>query len=324
MSVSANNKKIFPNVPSHQIRQIVRSRTFQIVSGILGTAGSLYFLIRLAPLRTLTFPPTNLFILLAFVTVIQLFARAERLKRICQIVGNKISIRQSFRIHAIGDFFGAITPSGLGGDVSRGSALASLPGITASHAITSLATDGFLRLVTLGLLVVLSIGVILLQNPAQIFPSSLVTTLSIYLFGAILFLVIIILIVRHKKINTNWRLLLSRDLFFLALLYHIIRIGVLPLMVLLIAPEKMTAMVFVSSFVLNYGLTLLPIPSGGGSIEVAFMALMGPLLGKPEAAVAMVWWRFTNYYFYVLNGVVTVLWGSLRMASRLKEPAITP
>jgi uncharacterized membrane protein YbhN (UPF0104 family) len=101
------------------------------------------------------------------------------------------------------------------------------------------------------------------------------------------------------------------------------------LIVSFLVPDVPLVQLFIWSFILIEGLSLLPIPSGGGSVEIAFVAALEPLLGTDITITSLVWWRLASHYSYILIGGGAVLLGTLgilgkRPASEMSEPIAEP
>ena len=53
-----------------------------------------------------------------------------------------------------------------------------------------------------------------------------------------------------------------------------------------------------------YGGAVVPLPGGGGVIEVAFRQLFHNMMSRNVLASALVWWRFYTLYLYILLGAI--------------------
>lgn len=284
--------------------------------GVAGIAASVYSLVHFGHWDVFSAPPLSVMIMLASLAAIDMLARAARLYRAAHAVGERLSFWQAAVSNALGDIFGAITPSGVGGEVSRLAGVVR-SGIKTSRAIEAMAVERVALMMSLGmLLTVLVIGISLLQPTIFDLPT-LRHTLWIY-FGLLIVLVIFVgLFIRYKKLHRGWRhYLLRADLIILSLLHHLIRVGVLPLIVFLLTDRPVSILVLVWSFILSYGLPLLPLPSGGGAIEVTFMTALTPLIGEGLATEALVLWRMSMYYLYLVSSAVITAIGSWRAPRR--------
>lgn len=288
-----------------------RSRAFHAILGTLGVVGSLISLFRFGHWDDFTFPSLKLFLILGLLTVVEILCRAERLRRACHAVGQRPSLWEGIWVNAVGDVFGAVTPSSVGGEVSRVTALVRLR-MKTSEGIKALAIERFSLLVSLGFsMVILGIAVFVRYREAFAIPSFRYTVF-LYLGLSLGLLAVFIGGIRYKKIKADWRELLVRfDLIGLGLIHHLIRIGLLPLIVFFLTDRPPSILVFVWSFILGYGLTLIPIPSGGGSVEIAFMAALQPVVGSSIAGMSLLLWRLAGHYFYVVSGALVTLSGSL-------------
>jgi uncharacterized protein (TIRG00374 family) len=84
------------------------------------------------------------------------------------------------------------------------------------------------------------------------------------------------------------------------------RFTTLPILVLIISDASVPlGPLVVWPFSLFYGGNMVPAPGGGGVVELAFRASLGPAIPAAAFAAAMVWWRFYSVYlFSILGGVV--------------------
>jgi uncharacterized protein (TIRG00374 family) len=94
---------------------------------------------------------------------------------------------------------------------------------------------------------------------------------------------------------------------FLASIVHVaIRLAVLPALVLTSAPTAPVAPLALWPLGFLYGAAVVPVPGGGGAVELAFRAALGGGDKIPAQlfAAALVWWRFYTFYIYILLGAV--------------------
>jgi uncharacterized membrane protein YbhN (UPF0104 family) len=282
--------------------------------GILGLAGSIYGLMHFGQWHYFSRPPVGLLTVILAFTLLEMLCRAERLRRAARLLGYPISLRQSFWVNGIGDLFGAITPASIGGEVTRFAALLKLR-MSPAVGVKTIAVERFSLLIALIFVIVISgLALVGLPRESYDFPS-LRHTLFFYLG---IFLVMVALLsgwVRLKKVVIDWRkYVCKKDLIGLGAVHHLIRISLLPLIVFLLTQKPPQALVFIWSFVLSYGVSLIPIPSGGGAVELAFMAALGPVLGKGTAGESLILWRLVGHYFYAVLGALIALAHSLTFA----------
>jgi uncharacterized membrane protein YbhN (UPF0104 family) len=68
-----------------------------------------------------------------------------------------------------------------------------------------------------------------------------------------------------------------------------------------------------------YGAAVVPVPGGGGAVEVAFRAALGGAIPVTLFAAALVWWRFYTFYIYILLGAVAAGSTVLRAVRRTED-----
>lgn len=291
--------------------KFLHSRKLNGVFAVVGILGSLYSLYHFGFWKEWTMPPFKLFIFILFLILAEMVVRAERLCRAVKIVGKvhkRISFRDAFFINASGDVFGAITPASIGGEVARLAGLVK-SGLSATEGVKTLAVERLSLLLSLFWCVM--IICVTSGRGGQ----------NLIIYGglaAVLFVLLIVLIHYAKGwvIHPSFRPYLWKwDLFCLSLFHHAVRLGLLPLIVFYYQREAPTPLgpaplIYFWSLILGYGFSFVPIPSGGGTIEAAFMTALTPLLGLGVAAESLLIWRFLGHYFYVLSGALVTLWGS--------------
>lgn len=62
------------------------------------------------------------------------------------------------------------------------------------------------------------------------------------------------------------------------------------------------AYVFLVQCVLNVAGQMIALPSGGGSVEAGYLALMSSYLSKEQIAFTLIVWRIFNFYWYLVVG----------------------
>ena len=294
----------------------IRSTTFHWLMGGLGIGGSVYCLIRFGQWRHLSWPGTPFLLLSVSLVLLEMACRAERLKRVTPLVGTPISFWESVWVNALGDIYGAATPSSFGGEVSRLASLTRL-GLTGSGAMVTLAIERFALLLSLATVMILSVLILLVKNPALLSVRSLLLTFLLYVGFSIGLVIFMIVAIRLKKIEARWHeLTLRPDILGLAMVHHGIRLSFLPLSLWFLAGADFSPMIFIWSFILSYGVALLPIPSGGGSMELTFLALFKPMFGGIRAAATLVWWRLLSHYLYVFISLLVAIAGMIHLAPR--------
>lgn len=285
-----------------------RSKIFQAFLGVLGIGGSLYTLYRFGHWKELRWPGLRLLLIPVLMMLMEMAARAQRMKIICRYMGRPLSFREAVCINSMGDIYGAATPSGIGGEVSRIAVLNRL-GVKGKNAVMALAADRFALILTLVPILGLGAAFFLKQDNHFLFSKNLIYTLCLYLLLAAGLISLCLILIRksHKQLGSNWRkIFFHPSIFALASLHHINRIGLLPLMFWLFTGKFPETSVFIWSFILSYGVALIPLPSGGGGVEITFIALFGSLLGKIEAGNLLLWWRIAGHYLFVITSLITM------------------
>jgi uncharacterized protein (TIRG00374 family) len=100
--------------------------------------------------------------------------------------------------------------------------------------------------------------------------------------------------------NLSWSKRLV--LYLLTLGYWLPRYLVLIIAVGLVTRELPVAYLFLLQGLLNFGGQMFVIPSGGGGVDAAYMALMRPYLDSTDIAFTLVIWRAYTFYWYLLVG----------------------
>ena len=104
----------------------------------------------------------------------------------------------------------------------------------------------------------------------------------------------------------------------LASIAHVaVRLTVLPALVLPTVPGVALAPLALWSFSFVYGAVVIPVPGGGGAVEVAFRATLGDVIPPSIFGAAMLWWRFYTFYIYILLGALVA--GGTVMRALKKE-----
>jgi uncharacterized membrane protein YbhN (UPF0104 family) len=295
------------------------SKRFQWILGGFGLAGSVSCLIHFGNWKDLTMPPLQVLLILSLLIGAEMLCRAERLRRIGLVLGKKISLGDGLWVNAIGEFFSRVTPASLGGELSRFAVLTRMD-LKMSGSATIILAEGIVNRISLGIFMMLLLLFFLVKGFGSISASFVFYSMLLYLVMALGYVVLLIGLKRYKKIDVDWRHFLVRfDLLGLTLAHHLIRLGFLPLIVSFLVPDAPLVRLFVWSFILIEGLSLLPIPSGGGSVEIAFIAALEPFLGAEITLTSLVWWRLVTHYSYILIGGGAVLLGTLGLVG--KEPA---
>jgi len=118
---------------------------------------------------------------------------------------------------------------------------------------------------------------------------------------------VLFILVRKKILPRNFSHFSYRpELLLYTSIHHIIRIGMLPLLLSFFSSSLFDAATFAWSFFFIYAFNLLPLPSGGGTIELSFTHIFDNALGN-NLATALIWWRMFSHYSYVILGSAFLL-----------------
>ena len=91
----------------------------------------------------------------------------------------------------------------------------------------------------------------------------------------------------------------------LASVVHVgIRLTVLPALVLTSVPSVPLAPLALWPKGFLSGAAVVPVPGGGGAVEMAFRATLGDAIPPQLLAASLVWWRFYTFYIYIALGAI--------------------
>ena len=68
-----------------------------------------------------------------------------------------------------------------------------------------------------------------------------------------------------------------------------------------------------------YGAAVVPVPGGGGAVEMAFRAALGDAIPARLFGAALVWWRFYTFYIYILLGALAAGGTVMRAVRRTED-----
>ena len=106
---------------------------------------------------------------------------------------------------------------------------------------------------------------------------------------------------------------------FLSSMVHVLlRLAVLPIIALAMAPALPLAKLVLWPLVFLYGGAVAPAPGGGGAVEYAFKLAFTGVMTPAVLGGALVWWRFYTFYLYVVLGALAAGGTALRA---LRQPA---
>jgi uncharacterized protein (TIRG00374 family) len=96
-----------------------------------------------------------------------------------------------------------------------------------------------------------------------------------------------------------------------------VRLAILPALVLTTHPEVPVAPLALWPFSFLYGAVVVPVPGGGGAIEVIFAKVLGDVIPHAIFGASLLWWRFYTFYVYILLGAIVA--GGVVMRALRKE-----
>jgi uncharacterized protein (TIRG00374 family) len=107
---------------------------------------------------------------------------------------------------------------------------------------------------------------------------------------------------------------------FLASVVHVaIRLTVLPALVLTSVANVPLAPLALWPLGFLYGAAVVPVPGGGGAVEMAFRAALGGAIPAGLFAASLIWWRFYTFYIYILLGALAAGSTVLRAVRKTEE-----
>ena len=281
---------------------------------------------------SLLLPPEAHLLALSAVAV-EILARALKIRWSAQAAGIPLPLGTAIRTCLGGDFGAAITPARSGAEPARFFILAE-SGLASSSVLVILYAELFLEVFSLAA-VVLAVAIIFRDAGAVVLTLvGVVGTYAVVVLGVggvALFL---------SRRNTSgpppgWarRLRLNAGRWrtvqralrtlratidsvehvnakpaiasFLASVLHVaVRLTVLPSLVLTSVASVPLAPLALWPLGFLYGAAAVPVPGGGGAIEMAFRAALGGAIPISLFAAALVWWRFYTFYIYILLGAI--------------------
>jgi uncharacterized protein (TIRG00374 family) len=274
-------------------------------------------------------PRAHLFAMLA--VVIEVLARALKIRWSARAAGIRLSLGTAVRTCLGGDFGAAITPARSGAEPARFFILAE-SGLASASVLVILYAELFLEVFSLAA-VVLVVSIVFRHAGAVVV--TLVGLVGSYA-AVILGIGAVALFLSRRNANGppprwarrlrlnagRWRTV-QRALrklrstidsvervnrrpaiaaFLASVLHVVIRLTVLPALVLTSAPAAPLAPLALWPLGFLYGAAVVPVPGGGGAVEMAFRAALGSQIPVELFAAALVWWRFYTFYIYILLG----------------------
>ncbi|MFN8647284.1 MAG: lysylphosphatidylglycerol synthase domain-containing protein [Gemmatimonadales bacterium] len=250
--------------------------------------------------------------------VIDLAARALRIRACCRAVGHPITARHAYQLNAWGDAAAGLTPMRVGGEAAR---LAGLlrAGVPAASAFLAIGIE-----VVLAYPVVLAFGGILLWRYAPDWWSQAAPALRDRLDEGWPWLALVVLLSLAAGIGAwRWRRVPLREpergtrrlraggarlpaaALVVCLPTSLINVAartlVLPVLAATLPAPPPPGVLLVGSFVLLYSQLLLPTPAGAGAVD---LALLGGAAGPVDGGVPLLLaWRFYTVGAGILLGL---------------------
>ena len=97
-----------------------------------------------------------------------------------------------------------------------------------------------------------------------------------------------------------------------------VRLAILPALVLTTHPDVPLAPIALWPFSFLYGAVIVPVPGGGGAVEVVFAKVLGEVIPASIFGASLLWWRFYTFYVYIILGAI-VAGGVVMRAIRREE-----
>jgi uncharacterized protein (TIRG00374 family) len=89
-----------------------------------------------------------------------------------------------------------------------------------------------------------------------------------------------------------------------SLVHLALRLAILPIIVYSFGVKSPAAPLILWPVALMYGSVLVPVPAGGGAIEVAFKEALGGAIPASVFGASLIWWRFYTFYLYIILGAL--------------------
>jgi uncharacterized protein (TIRG00374 family) len=259
----------------------------------------------------------HLFAILA--VMVEVLARALKIRWSARAAGIDLSLGTAMRTCLGGDFGAAITPARSGAEPARFFIL-SESGLASSSVLVILYAELFLEVFSLAA-VVLAVAIIFHGAGAAV--TTLVGLVGGYA-AVVLGIGTAALFLSRRNANgppPRWARRLRKlratidsvervnarpaILAFLASVVHVaVRLTVLPALVLTSAAAVPLAPLALWPLGFLYGAAVVPVPGGGGAVEMAFRAALGTDIPVALFGAALLWWRFYTFYIYILLGAL--------------------
>ena len=99
------------------------------------------------------------------------------------------------------------------------------------------------------------------------------------------------------------------------------RLAILPALVLTSNPDVPLAPLALWPLSFIYGAVVVPVPGGGGAVEVVFAKVLGDIIPEAIFGASLLWWRFYTFYAYIILGAIVA--GGVVMRAIRKEQEVT-
>ena len=277
--------------------------------------------------------PARAHLLALLAVAIEVLARSLKIRWSARAAGIRIPLGTAMRTCLGGDFAAAITPARSGAEPARFFILAE-SGLASSSVLVILYAELFLEVLSLAA-VVLGVAIIFRHAGAVMF--TLVGMVGAY---AAVILGIGALAIFLSRRNASgppprwgrrlrlhagrWRTIqralrklrstidsvdrvhkgAAVSAFLASFVHVVVRLTVLPALVLTTVATVPLAPLALWPLGFLYGAAVVPVPGGGGAVEMAFRAALGGAIPAQLFGAALIWWRFYTFYIYILLGAV--------------------
>jgi uncharacterized membrane protein YbhN (UPF0104 family) len=295
----------------------------------------------------LTLPPTAHLLALSAL-LLEIAARAQKVVWSAKALGTRLPFVTAVRTSLGGDFGAAITPARSGAEPARFLILAESK-IAPASALVILFAELFLEAISIA--VVVAVVAVVFRNAGAVL-AALVGVVGGYSLFVLSVGALGLLLSRRSASGPpplwalrlglhsgRWRViqrwlrhvrrtvdqvrdvdLAPAGLALVASIVHVaVRLTVLPALVLSTTPGVPLEPLALWPFSFLYGVALVPVPGGGGAVEVVFRAALGDVIPREIFAAALVWWRFYTFYAYILLGSLVAGGSVLRALRKERE-----
>lgn len=277
--------------------------------------------------------PAIAHVLAAAAVAAELCTRAWKITYSAKAVGLRLPFRVGLRVCLGGDFGAAITPARSGAEPARYLILAEAR-VPPANALVILFAELFLEALSLGIIV--AIAALLFHDAGVVLGALLgvVGGYATFVLGTAALAVVLSRRVASgpppgwaramRLTGGRWRIIQRglrqvratveqvRDLDWryatvalgMSVLHVIARLTILPALVLTSAPGVDLAPLALWPFSFLYGAVVVPVPGGGGAIEVVFTKVLADVIPTALFGASLLWWRFYTFYLYILLGAL--------------------